>query len=317
MAQDVAEDGQDFSCHGHSASGLDPAIFVSVIIPHYNDLDGLALCLSLLGQQTWPRDRMEIIIADNNSACGLQAVRAVAPDGCRVICAPIQGAGPARNAGVAASRGHIYAFLDSDCQPAPAWIAEGVHALRPSISSADASIPVHATPQNRRRWKRGNSSSASTSNAISRSRDIADRETCSPAGMSSKALGVFAKAPPKTWIGLFARGQKATGWATRQTRSCSIPHGRNGVTSCTAGAASARSIMSSRGKNPTACCAGLAWTACMPFSIAPHILRILASDKLPGWRARMGATRVLIGHRLWRTFYMARLMLTPYRPSVE
>ncbi|MBY0337408.1 MAG: glycosyltransferase [Acetobacteraceae bacterium] len=102
--------------------------FVSVIIPHYNDLAGLGLCLPALAAQTWPRDRFEIVIADNNSRCGIEAVRAAAP-GCRVVPAPIQGAGPARNAAAAAAKGEILAFTDSDCVPGPRWIEEGVAAL--------------------------------------------------------------------------------------------------------------------------------------------------------------------------------------------
>src|SRR5208283_896276 len=102
--------------------------FVSVVIPHFNDLDRLRVCYSRLLGQTWPREQFEIVVADNNSTCGLPAVREAAPCAL-VVPAPIQGAGPARNAGVAASRGDVIAFIDSDCVPEPNWIAEGVAAL--------------------------------------------------------------------------------------------------------------------------------------------------------------------------------------------
>ena len=101
---------------------------VSVVIPHYNDLEALSVCIGGLQRQTWPADRMEVIVADNNSRCGIDAVVAAAP-GCRVVHAPIQGAGPARNAGAAAARGEILAFIDSDCSPEPGWIEHGVRAL--------------------------------------------------------------------------------------------------------------------------------------------------------------------------------------------
>jgi glycosyltransferase involved in cell wall biosynthesis len=104
------------------------APFVSVVIPHYNDLENLARCLDLLERQTWPRDSFEVIVADNNSRCGLETVRAIA-GGAIVVPAPIQGAGPARNAGVAAARGDILAFIDSDCFAEPGWLAAGVAAL--------------------------------------------------------------------------------------------------------------------------------------------------------------------------------------------
>src|SRR5271167_2742993 len=47
---------------------------VSVIIPHYNDIHALSICVANLHRQTWPATNMEIIVADNNSACGLDAV---------------------------------------------------------------------------------------------------------------------------------------------------------------------------------------------------------------------------------------------------
>jgi glycosyltransferase involved in cell wall biosynthesis len=102
--------------------------FVSVVIPHYNDLIGLRICYARLLSQTWPRDDFEIVVADNNSACGIQAVRDAVPSAL-VVPAPIQGAGPARNAGVAASQGTVIAFIDSDCVPEPGWISEGIAAL--------------------------------------------------------------------------------------------------------------------------------------------------------------------------------------------
>jgi len=71
---------------------------------------------------------MEAIVADDNSACGLDAVIRAAPC-CRVVPAPIQGAGPARNAAAAVARGEILAFIDSDCDPRPDWIENGARAL--------------------------------------------------------------------------------------------------------------------------------------------------------------------------------------------
>ena len=106
-----------------------PLPLVSIVIPHYNDLDNLARCLDRLRRQSWPASRREIIIADNNSEGGTAAVEAIAPDA-RVVPAREQGAGPARNAAAAAARGSILAFIDSDCFAAETWLAEGVAALQ-------------------------------------------------------------------------------------------------------------------------------------------------------------------------------------------
>lgn len=116
--------------------------FVSVIIPHYNDLKNLRRCIETLQVQTWPHHRMEIIVADNNSreevVRGLHFI-----NGIQVIAAKEQGAGPARNAGVRAAHGDILAFIDSDCFAEPGWISEGVSALqRFDYIGGDVRIPL-------------------------------------------------------------------------------------------------------------------------------------------------------------------------------
>ncbi|WP_372785104.1 glycosyltransferase family 2 protein [Phenylobacterium sp.] len=103
---------------------------VSVIVPHYHDLDGLALCLASLGRQTYPKDRFEVIVADNASPEGASAVEAVIAERAHLVVVPEKGAGPARNGGVAAASGEVLAFIDSDCVAEPAWIEEGVRSLQ-------------------------------------------------------------------------------------------------------------------------------------------------------------------------------------------
>ena len=53
----------------------DPS-FVSVIVPHYQDLAGLEICLAALDAQTFPRSRFEIVIADANFTAASLARRA-------------------------------------------------------------------------------------------------------------------------------------------------------------------------------------------------------------------------------------------------
>lgn len=110
---------------------IDEAVFpfVSVVIPHYGDGNNLRRCLDSLQGQTWPADRFEVIVADNNSAGGAEAVAKIAP-GIRVVPAVEQGAGPARNAGAIFAKGSVLAFIDSDCTAAVGWITAGVTALQ-------------------------------------------------------------------------------------------------------------------------------------------------------------------------------------------
>jgi len=108
-----------------SAIGL-----ASVIVPHLDDYDNLDACLTLLQAQSFPRDRMEIIVADNGSSRGVDAVRSLVGSRGRVIDVGERGAGPARNAGVRASRGEAIAFIDSDCRPDERWLEEGLAELK-------------------------------------------------------------------------------------------------------------------------------------------------------------------------------------------
>lgn len=101
---------------------------ISVIVPHYQDLERLDLCLSALMAQRCDRD-FEVVVSDNASPCGETAVARVIAGRARLTVATEKGAGPTRNAGVAASRGAVLAFTDSDCIPDPGWLAAGMAML--------------------------------------------------------------------------------------------------------------------------------------------------------------------------------------------
>jgi GT2 family glycosyltransferase len=103
---------------------------VSVIVPHLDDYDNLDACLTLLAEQSFPSDRTEIIVADNGSSRGLDAVRRIVGTRGQVLDVAERGAGPARNAGVRASRGDALAFIDCDCRPDRRWLEEGLEELR-------------------------------------------------------------------------------------------------------------------------------------------------------------------------------------------
>ena len=113
-----------------AASGPLGIGFVSVIVPHLDDYDNLDACLKLLEAQSFPGDRTEIIVADNGSSWGFEAVCRLVGSRGRVIEVAERGAGPARNAAVRVSRGEALAFIDSDCRPDKRWLEEGLSELR-------------------------------------------------------------------------------------------------------------------------------------------------------------------------------------------
>jgi len=106
-----------------------PAPTVSVIVPHYNDLPALDICLQSLTRQTYPADRLEIVVADNGSPQGVGAVGDLIGGRAKLVSVTERGAGPARNGAVAASAGTLLAFIDSDCIAEPEWVAQGVAGL--------------------------------------------------------------------------------------------------------------------------------------------------------------------------------------------
>lgn len=99
---------------------------VSVVIPHKDDLGGLARTLSALADQDGGAP-FEVVVVDNGSACGMGQVADVATRfeslDLRLVQETEPGAGPARNLGAALSRGPALAFLDCDCRPASDWVA--------------------------------------------------------------------------------------------------------------------------------------------------------------------------------------------------
>lgn len=105
------------------------ADLISVIIPHYQDLENLAICLDRLDRQTLPRERFEIVISDNMSPVGLDAVARVVAGRAKIVSSTVKGAGHTRNVGVAAAAGSLFAFMDSDCRPDPDYLEKGIAAL--------------------------------------------------------------------------------------------------------------------------------------------------------------------------------------------
>jgi glycosyltransferase involved in cell wall biosynthesis len=118
----------------------------SVIVPVRNALRDLPGLLEALARQTLPRDRFEVIIADDGSA--EPPTRFATPDGhVRVLAGPATNAYGARNRGVASSQGEILAFCDADCVPEEHWLAEGIAALERAEVAAGR---VRFTPPGRR-----------------------------------------------------------------------------------------------------------------------------------------------------------------------
>lgn len=107
-------------------SGAPP--FVSVIVPAFNNAEGLRRCLEALGQQTYPADRHEVLVIDNASREDLRPVATGFPT-VRLVREDAPGSYAARNRGIVEAAGDALAFTDSDCVPARNWIERGAARL--------------------------------------------------------------------------------------------------------------------------------------------------------------------------------------------
>lgn len=107
---------------------MTPAARHAVIVPHFNDVNRLARCLTtLMAQHAALPDptTVEIVVADNNSTQSLEGVRAAFPS-VRILTEPKAGAANARNCGVEGTTAPKLIFLDADCIPGPGWLAHAI-----------------------------------------------------------------------------------------------------------------------------------------------------------------------------------------------
>jgi GT2 family glycosyltransferase len=104
--------------------------FVSVVVPTYNRCASLRRLFDALANQTYPRDRFEVVVVDDGSSDGTaEMVRTLAvPYTLRLVQQSNSGPSVARNRGVAEAQGSIVVFVDDDVIPSPDLIAEHVRA---------------------------------------------------------------------------------------------------------------------------------------------------------------------------------------------
>lgn len=100
---------------------------VSVIVPAYNEAGTIEDCLDALLQQTYPRDRYEVLVVDNGSTDGTAAVVESFP--VELLSVPEGGQFAARNRGIDRATGDVLAFTDADVRVTDDWIAAGVAAI--------------------------------------------------------------------------------------------------------------------------------------------------------------------------------------------
>ncbi|MDP2720990.1 MAG: glycosyltransferase [bacterium] len=93
---------------------------ISVVIPAYNEEKLLSEALEALKKQTFPKEKYEVIVVDNNST---DKTAEIAQDyDAKVLGCQVQGVAAARAAGSQAARGEIIVGTDADTQVAANWL---------------------------------------------------------------------------------------------------------------------------------------------------------------------------------------------------
>jgi GT2 family glycosyltransferase len=98
--------------------------FISVIIPTYERVSQLSVCLGALAAQGYPRDRFEVLVVDDGSTTSPEAsVEAFRQQlNVRFLKQLHSGPAAARNYGAAYAKYSFLAFTDDDCAPTPSWL---------------------------------------------------------------------------------------------------------------------------------------------------------------------------------------------------
>jgi glycosyltransferase AglI len=106
------------------------APLVSVIIPARNSGKRMPALLGALARQTLPAEAYEVIVVDDASSDDtfdqLDSSSLVRP----LRMTGHGGPYAARNLGAEAATGEVLAFTDTDCDPRPDWLEQGLAALR-------------------------------------------------------------------------------------------------------------------------------------------------------------------------------------------
>lgn len=104
-------------------------MYLSVIIPVFNDQQGLERCLRAIDEQMGvDAKKLEVIVVDNGSDPQMYVPKLSQVEVHLVTCLK-PGSYAARNEGVRKAIGDTLVFIDADCTPSGSWLSEGIKLL--------------------------------------------------------------------------------------------------------------------------------------------------------------------------------------------
>ena len=278
---------------------------VSVIVPHYNDLQGLDACLTALcNQEQISHSSYEIVVCDNDSPVGFLEVQSVVNGRAKVVQSKERGAGPARNEAVKHARGTLLAFTDSDCIPDPNWLANGIAQVgRDTIVGGKMLVSVR------------DDRNLSGAEAFERIFAFNNKRYVEQEGFSVTA-NLFCDKACFEMVGPFrlhvsedkewCERAVGMGYALIYTSDAIVSHpARPDWTSLVKKweRIDLESYNLSAERRPLNKLKWLAKAWLLPFSIAPHGIKCLRSDAVSGPKARAKAIITLASIRMWRFWH--------------
>lgn len=139
--------GDNMATDGSAARHTFP--LVSVVLPTHNRSALLRDCFAGLLQQTYPTDRFEVVLINDNSQDDTDVVArelvASSPFHVRYIKTSGLGATAARNLGMREARGDIVGHLDDDNRPVPHWLDAAVRGFGKDVAVVGG--PVTPKPE--------------------------------------------------------------------------------------------------------------------------------------------------------------------------
>jgi glycosyltransferase involved in cell wall biosynthesis len=106
---------------------------ISIVIPTYNEAEGIAQLVRYLREGAGPGEPFEIVVADGGSTDDTRQRAAGA--GATVLRSPRKGRGVQMNAGAAAAQGNILYFLHADSYPPAGFTRDIAEAIRNGYGS--------------------------------------------------------------------------------------------------------------------------------------------------------------------------------------
>lgn len=122
----------------------------SIVVPTFRRPAQLTSCLKGLSCLHFPRHRFDVIVVDDGTPEGLDAVIAPWRAYLDVTLVVQRNAGPAaaRNHGAARARRRYLAFIDDDCVPSPGWLQALCAAFREAPDDLLGGCTINALPDN-------------------------------------------------------------------------------------------------------------------------------------------------------------------------